>query len=50
MKEGVAGVSEDELLLGDICWIFEEESRREAVLGVCEDEEEEADGADSLVE
>lgn len=35
-EEVVAKTSENELLLQAVCWAFEEEERREAVLRVCE--------------
>lgn len=50
VKEGVFAVSTNGLLLEDVCWIFEEEDRREAVLGVCGGKGSEACRADVLVE
>lgn len=47
---GVNGVSEGELLLEDVCPVFEKKSRREAVLEICENEGWEAGGADFLVD
>lgn len=49
-EEGVFQVSEGELLPENVCCLFEEESRREAVLGVCEYDGEEAGRANRLVE
>lgn len=50
MKKGVVEVSEGELLLEDVTWVFGVESRNEAVLGVCEDWKGEAPEADLLAE
>lgn len=38
MKEDVMEVSKGDLLHEDVCGSFEEEDRREAVLGLCEHE------------
>lgn len=50
MEAGSLEVSEDESLPGRICWIFEEESRRETMLRVYAYEDEEAGGVDLVVE
>lgn len=49
-KEGDVEVSESELLPEELCRYLEKESRRKAVLKVCEYKGEEAGGADPLVE
>lgn len=50
MEEGVTEVSESELLPEDFRWPFEEESKREAVLAVCEDGGGETSRAEPLTE
>lgn len=50
VDEGAVEVSEGELLLEDLCWVFEEESRRKAVSGVSEHEVGKVGEVDSLVE
>lgn len=50
IEQGVVEVSERELLLGDVCWSFEEEDRRAAVLKVCEYERKKAAAASSWAE
>lgn len=35
MEEGIIEVGEKEFLLENVCWVFEEENRRKAVLEVC---------------
>lgn len=45
MKERVIDVSDGELLLKDVCEVFEEKGRSEAVLGAIGCEEEKADRA-----
>lgn len=47
-KEDVVEVSEAEFLLENDCWTFQKECRRDAVLGFCESEREEAGGAELL--
>lgn len=49
-KEGVFKVGEEELLLKNVCGNFEIEGKGEAVLGICEQEEGEDGGANSLVD
>lgn len=48
--EGVVEMSKNDLLLQNVCVVSNRESRREAVVGVCESERGEARLADSLVE
>lgn len=48
VENGAAGGSESELLVENVCWVFEEELRREAVLEVCENEKGVPGGVDSL--
>lgn len=50
VKEGFVDVSENGLLIRDVCSIFEKECESESLLRVCGNEEREATGADSLVE
>lgn len=50
MEEGVAEMSNDRLLLEDVCWNLGKENRLEAGLGVYENEGGEACGANPLVE
>lgn len=49
-KKGAFEVEEGELLLEDVCGVFEEERRKEAVLRVCESKGEEAGEADLSAE
>lgn len=42
MEKGVGEVSEGELWLENVCWFFEKEWRREALLAVCPHEGEES--------
>lgn len=50
MENGVVEVSEGERLVENVCVVFEEVGKREAVLEVCEEDEGEAGAADSLAE
>lgn len=50
MEKDVSEVREGELLVENVCWILEEKARQKAVLRACEDEREEAGGADLLIE
>lgn len=45
VDEGVVPVIEGKLLLEGVCGVTEKHNRRKAVLGVCEEEGEEAGGA-----
>lgn len=50
VKEGVAEMRAGGLLCEDVCRVPRRESRKELVLGVCEDEKREAVGPYSSVE
>lgn len=47
-EEGVAEVSEDDLLLEEVCWVFEQGGRGKTVLRICKYDGREVGGANAV--